>query len=191
MPLLGLVSLAPEASGTSEIGPRWRHFCSRANGRTYTGGHDIGGREPLPPPGQGGFLEGLHDDPTGQHSNIPGGIAMFRQLGIRARLLFAFFGISMFAVLAAAAALYSFLEVGKIIDQISEFEAPAAMGSLELSRQAEQMVGAAPALLTVATEEEREQIWAVFSAEGERLDQMMLDLKAGRGSGDISVDLIG
>jgi len=97
----------------------------------------------------------------------------------------------MFAVLAAAAALYSFLEVGKIIDQISGFEAPAAMGSLELSRQAEQMVGAAPALLTVATEEEREQIWAVFSAEGERLDQMMLELKAGRGSGDISVDLIG
>ena len=116
---------------------------------------------------------------------------MFRQMGIGARLLFAFFGISMFAVLAAAAALYSFLEVGKIISQISGFEAPAAMGSLELSRQAEQMVGAAPALLTAATEGEREQIWAVFSAEGERLDQMMLDLKAGRGSGDISVDLIG
>ncbi len=112
-------------------------------------------------------------------------------MGIGARLLFAFFGISMFAVFAAAAALYSFLEVGKIISQISEFEAPAAMGSLELSRQAEQMVGAAPALLTAATEGEREQIWAVFSAEGERLDQMMLDLKAGRGSGDISVDLIG
>ncbi len=54
---------------------------------------------------------------------------MFRQMVIGARLLFAFFGISMFAVLAAAAALYSFLEVGKIISQISEFEAPAAMGS--------------------------------------------------------------
>ena len=116
---------------------------------------------------------------------------MFRRFGIRARLLFAFFGISMFAVLAAAAALYSFLVVGKIISQVSEIDAPAAMGSLELSRQAEQMVSAAPALLTVATEGEREQIWATFSAEGERLDQMMLDLKAGRGSGDISVDVIG
>ncbi len=116
---------------------------------------------------------------------------MFRRFGIRGRLLFAFFGISMFAVLAAAAALYSFLEVGKIITQISEFEAPAAMGSLELSRQAEQMVGAAPALLTVATEDERAQIWASFSAEGELLDQMMVDLKAGRASGDISVDVIG
>ena len=116
---------------------------------------------------------------------------MFRRFGIRARLLFAFFGISMFAVLAAAAALYSFLEVGKIISRISGFDAPAAMGSLKLSRQAEQMVGAAPALLTVATEDERAQIWASFSYEGERLDQMMLDLKAGRGSGDISVDVIG
>ncbi len=46
-------------------------------------------------------------------------LVMFRRFGIRARLLFAFFGISMFAVLAAAAALYSFLEVGKIISQIS------------------------------------------------------------------------
>ena len=115
---------------------------------------------------------------------------MFRQLGIGARLLFAFFAISMFAVFAAAAALYSFLEVGKIISQISGFEAPAAMGSLELSRQAEQMVGAAPALLTATTEDEREQIWASFSAESNHLSQMMLDLKAGRGSGDISVDLI-
>ena len=97
----------------------------------------------------------------------------------------------MFAVLAAGAALYSFLEVGRIISQISGFEAPAAMGSLALSRQAEQMVGAAPTLLTVATEDERAQIWASFSAEGEILDQMVLDLKAGRASGDISVDLIG
>ena len=58
---------------------------------------------------------------------------MFRQFSIRARLLFAFFGISMFAVLAAAAALYSFLEVGKIINQISEFEAPASMAFLSRS----------------------------------------------------------
>ena len=115
---------------------------------------------------------------------------MFCRFGIRARLLFAFFGISMFAVLAAAAALYSFLEVGKIINQISGFEAPAVMGSLELSRQAEQMVGAAPALLTAATEGEREQIWASIAIEGERLDRMMLGLKARQGSGDMSVDLI-
>ena len=116
---------------------------------------------------------------------------MLRNVGIRGRLLFAFLGISTFAVLSAAAALYSFIEVGKIISQISGFEAPAAMGSLELSRQAEQMVGAAPALLSVATEGEREPIWASFSAEGERLDKMMLDLKAGRAIGDISVDVIG
>ncbi len=115
---------------------------------------------------------------------------MFRHYGIGARLLFAFFGISMFAVFAAAAALYSFLEVGKIISQISEFEAPAAMGSLELSRQAEGLVSAAPALLAATTEGEREQLWTTISAESERLDQMMSGLKAGRGSGDMSVDLI-
>ena len=115
---------------------------------------------------------------------------MFRRFGIRARLLFAFFGISMFAVLAAAAALYSFLEVGKIISQISEFEAPTALGSLEMSRQAEGLVSAAPALMAATTEGEREQLWTTISAESDRLDQMMLGLKAGRGSGDMSVDLI-
>jgi class 3 adenylate cyclase len=115
---------------------------------------------------------------------------MFRRFGIRARLLFAFFGISMFAVLAAAAALYSFIEIGKTLHQISRFEAPMAMLSLELSRQAEQMVGAAPALLMVTTEDERGQIWASLSLEGERLDQMMLDLKIGRGVEDLPLKLI-
>ncbi len=67
---------------------------------------------------------------------------MFRRFGIRVRLLSAFFGISMFAVLAAATALYSFIEIGKTLHQISRFEAPMAMLSLELSRQAERMVRA-------------------------------------------------
>ncbi len=37
---------------------------------------------------------------------------MLNRLGVRGRLLMAFFGISAFAVVAAAAAMYSFLEVG-------------------------------------------------------------------------------
>ena len=56
---------------------------------------------------------------------------MFMQSGIRSRLLFAFLGISLFAVFAAAAALYSFLELCKIIIQISGFDAPEAMVSLD------------------------------------------------------------
>jgi adenylate cyclase len=61
---------------------------------------------------------------------------MFHRYGIRTRLLFAFVGISLFSVLAAAAALYSFVVVGKIIIQVSDVDSPAAIHSLELSRQA-------------------------------------------------------
>ena len=75
---------------------------------------------------------------------------MFRHLGIRGRLLLAFFGISMFAVLAALAALYSFLEIGNSINRISKFDSPVAIASLELSRQAEKIARAAPATLSVA-----------------------------------------
>ena len=69
---------------------------------------------------------------------------MFRNIGIRGRLLFSFLGISMFSVLGAGAALYSFIEVGKVLDRVSNIDVPDAIVSLEISRQAERMVGAAP-----------------------------------------------
>ena len=62
---------------------------------------------------------------------------MFTRLGVRGRLLLSFFGISAFAVIAAATAMYSFLEVGKALERIIEFRVPSAIASLQLSRQAE------------------------------------------------------
>ena len=43
---------------------------------------------------------------------------MLKGIGVRGRLLVAFFGISAFAVLASAAAVYSFLAVGGVLDRI-------------------------------------------------------------------------
>lgn len=57
---------------------------------------------------------------------------MFERLGVRWRLLLAFFGISAFAVIAAAAAMYSFAEVGKLLGRITEERVPPALASLEL-----------------------------------------------------------
>jgi adenylate cyclase len=62
---------------------------------------------------------------------------MFTRLGVRGRLLLSFFGISAFAIIAAATAMYSFLEVGKALERIIEFRVPSAIASLQLSRQAE------------------------------------------------------
>lgn len=103
---------------------------------------------------------------------------MFRRLGIRGNLLLAFFGISAFAVIAGSFALYSFLEVGRVLRQISRHEAPEAILSLEISRQAERMVNAAPAMLTVATVAQLEQIRTSIKAEGERINEKILRLRS-------------
>jgi class 3 adenylate cyclase len=106
---------------------------------------------------------------------------MFTRLGVRDRLLFSFFGVSAFAVIAAGTAMYSFLEVGKALERIIEFRVPSAIASLQLSRQAERIVAAAPALLTVTTVPEHERMSSMIFAEVDRLDSLLSDLE-GRGT---------
>ncbi|TIR98887.1 MAG: methyl-accepting chemotaxis protein, partial [Mesorhizobium sp.] len=76
---------------------------------------------------------------------------MLERLGIRGRLLLAFFGISGLAVLATAAALYAFLEVGDVVDRITRDRVPSALASLQLSRQAERVAAAAPSVLAATS----------------------------------------
>ena len=102
---------------------------------------------------------------------------MFTRLGVRGQLLLSFFGISAFAVIAAATAMYSFLEVGKALERIIEFRVPSAIASLQLSRQAERIVAAAPALLTVTTAPEHERVSGMISAEVGRLNSLLSDLE--------------
>ena len=102
---------------------------------------------------------------------------MFTRLGVRGRLLLSFFGISSFAVFAAATAMYSFLEVGNALERIIQFRVPSAIASLQLSRQAERIVAAAPALLTVTEAPEQERVSGMISAEVDRLDSLLSDLE--------------
>jgi class 3 adenylate cyclase/methyl-accepting chemotaxis protein len=110
---------------------------------------------------------------------------MFRNIGIRGRLLFSFLGISMFSVLGAGAALYSFIEVGKVLDRVSNTEVPGTIVSLEISRQAERMVGAAPLMLSATTVGLRDQIRNKIANESKRLDQLMVRLRNSRGGDKI------
>jgi signal transduction histidine kinase len=101
-------------------------------------------------------------------------------LGVRARLLLAFFGIAAFAVLAAAAAIYAFHEVGNRLAVI-DARVPPALSALELSRSAERIIAAAPALLAAADRPRRDDVKAELAAEVERLNGKLLELKnAGR-----------
>jgi adenylate cyclase len=114
---------------------------------------------------------------------------MSDRLGVRGRLLLAFFGISAFAVLAAAAAMYSFLEVGKALDRITQDRVPSAIASQQLSRQAERIAAAAPAMLTVNTAEKHEQISKKMSVDLDRLEALLSALR-GRDVDPASLTLI-
>ena len=100
-----------------------------------------------------------------------------QQLGVRGRLFLAFLGISAFAVFAAAAAMYAFLQVGVALDQITQKRVPAALASQQLSRQAERVVAMAPAYLSVATFTEHEHFSSRIAAEVERLKDLLSEVK--------------
>lgn len=82
---------------------------------------------------------------------------MFRQTGVRGRLLIAFFGISALTIVVAAAALISFSSVGQILERITKTHVPAVINTIEISRQAERIVAAASTLLAAATKSERSE----------------------------------
>jgi PAS domain-containing protein len=112
---------------------------------------------------------------------------MLRRLGVRGRLLIAFFGISGFAVLGAAAVIFSFLEIGKSLEWITERKVPTALASQELSRQAERIVAAAPTLLTVTTPAQQAEQSEKIAVEVRHLEALLQDLK----KQDVTTDTVG
>jgi len=82
---------------------------------------------------------------------------MVSRLGVASRLLLAFLGISGLAMVGAAVAIFSFHEIGGVLDRITARRVPAALASQEVSRQAERIISAAPALLSAATPTEHAQ----------------------------------
>ncbi|WP_137176251.1 PAS-domain containing protein [Roseomonas sp. AR75] len=101
-----------------------------------------------------------------------------RHLGVRARLLLAFLAISGFSALAAASAIYAFRQVGARIEMVETQVAPA-LTSLEVSRSAERIIAAAPALLAAADTARRDQVASELRAELARLKEKLLELKRG------------
>lgn len=116
--------------------------------------------------------------PTPGSAALEGGRAATKRLGVRGRLLLAFVGISAFAVLAAAAALTSFGEVGRAFDRITHERVPAALASQQLSRQAERIAAAAPSLLSVNTAEEHQAVSEGLSADLAELNELLDALRS-------------
>ncbi|THK33883.1 HAMP domain-containing protein [Ensifer sp. MPMI2T] len=114
---------------------------------------------------------------------------MFERLGIRGRLLFAFFGISTFAVLATAGALYAFLQLSQVLERVTERRAPSATASLELSRHAERVAATAPAVLASTSKAQHSEVSAAIRSEMARLEELLAALKGATLSSAVVVEI--
>jgi class 3 adenylate cyclase len=99
------------------------------------------------------------------------------RLGVRGRLLFAFMGIAAFSVLAATIALYAFMAVGVSLETITRNRVPSTIASQLLSRQVERIASAAPAMLSVESAEEHEQMSRRLSVELSQIQSLLADLQ--------------
>ncbi len=111
---------------------------------------------------------------------------MLSRLGVASRLLLAFLGISGLAVVGAGVAIFSFHEIGDVLDRITARRVPAALASQEVSRQAERIVSAAPALLSVATPTEHTERSRKIGAEVQALAALLEGLE-GRGADAVAL----
>ena len=103
------------------------------------------------------------------------------RMGVRGRLLLAFVGICMFSLVAAASGFYSLSQVGGALNQITQQRVPDALRWLDLSRQVEGVVRAAPALLGVLKESARKEVSSEITRLANQLTPL-LEAKKSYGS---------
>ena len=110
------------------------------------------------------------------------------KLGVRGRLLLAFVGISAFAVLAAAAGIYAFRQVGDQLELI-DTRAPQVVTSMEISRAADRLIASAPALLAATTAKDRDEISNRMRPEVDRLITGLVDIERGGTAGEAAITM--
>lgn len=101
-----------------------------------------------------------------------------KRLGVRGHLYTSFFGISLFVIIAAAVSIFSFLKVDESLDRITQGSVPLAIASLDLSRQAERIVAAAPSLLNVSTTEQQQELASELERDVDRLNDLLQKLSS-------------
>src|SRR5262245_13703120 len=109
------------------------------------------------------------------------------RLGVAIRLLLAFLGISGLAVVGAGVAVFAFRDIGDVLDRIMARRVPAALALQEVSRQAERIASAAPALLSAATPAEHAESSRKIDAEMQKL-RALLDGPEQRGADSVAID---
>ncbi len=68
-------------------------------------------------------------------------------------------------------------QVGGVVERITERRVPSALSSLELSRQAERVAAAAPAVLAATSTAQHDEVSTAIAVEMARLEELLADLK--------------
>jgi adenylate cyclase len=105
------------------------------------------------------------------------------RLGVASRLLLAFLGISALAVVGAGVAIFSFREIAEVLDRITARRVPAALALQEVSRQAERIASAAPALLAATSAADHAESSRKITGEMGELTALLQGLEQ-RGAAD-------
>lgn len=92
---------------------------------------------------------------------------------VRGRLFMAFIGISMFSLIAAGAGLFSLDRLNSALNLITEERVPEALTFVEIARQAERVISAAPSLLVVTSDSDRKEVSASIQTEREKLNGLL------------------
>src|SRR5258708_21793791 len=113
-----------------------------------------------------------------QTAALPGS-GLRSRMGVRTRLLRQFSGSSGLGIRGRAAALYSFREMADVLDRITQRRIPAALSSQALSRHAERIAAAAPALLNVGNANDKQDRVGEIAWESVTLNRLMAEVKRG------------
>lgn len=85
----------------------------------------------------------------------------------------AFIGISLFSLIAAGAGLFSLNRVNGALNLITEERVPEALTFVEIARQAERIISAAPSLLVVTSDADRQAASESIRTETEKLNALI------------------
>ena len=119
---------------------------------------------------------------------MPRTIRATSNLGVRGRLLFAFFGISAFAVLGAVLGNYAFYQVGSRLERI-DARVPQVVSSMEISRAVDRLIASAPTLLAASTSKERDEATTAMRPEVDRLIISLNELARGGTISDAGITI--
>ena len=101
-----------------------------------------------------------------------------KRLGLRGRLLLAFAGISLFAVSAALVGQYALMEVGRALER-TEQALPPAITAMELSSRSKEVIAAGPALRSLSSRQEIDQLSTSASSDLDSLGSLVQVLRSG------------